>query len=78
MLLTLLKCTTSTILNLLQLQTIAQHRQQTPRGLEITLIPPCCTGHCAKLRLYMKAEPDMVATYNKRYEEAMILAQTPW
>jgi hypothetical protein len=24
---------------------------------------------------YMKGEPDMVANYNKRYEEAMILAK---
>jgi hypothetical protein len=65
MLLTLLRCTTFSTLSL-----SLQHLQ---RGLEITLILPYCTGHWCEAATYMKAEPDMVATYNKRYEEAMIL-----
>ena len=32
-------------------------------------------GALCEAATYMKAEPDMVATYNKRYEEAMILAK---
>jgi hypothetical protein len=32
-------------LSQLQVRTIAQHWQQTPRGLGITLILPYCTGH---------------------------------
>ena len=32
-------------------------------------------GALCEAATFMKAEPDMVATYNKRYEEAMILAK---
>jgi hypothetical protein len=32
-------------------------------------------GSLVEAYTYMKGEPDMVATYNKRYEEAMILAK---
>jgi hypothetical protein len=32
-------------------------------------------GSLVEAYTYMKGEPDIVATYNKRYEEAMILAK---
>jgi hypothetical protein len=35
-------------------------------------------GSLVEAYTYMKGEADIVAAYNKRYEEAMILAQTSW
>jgi hypothetical protein len=35
-------------------------------------------GSLVEAYTYMKGEADIVAAYNKRYEEAMILAKAPW
>jgi hypothetical protein len=65
--LTLLRCITFSILSLSLL-----HLQL---GLGITLILRLLYGSLVEAYTYMKGEADIVAAYNKRYEEAMILAK---
>jgi hypothetical protein len=73
--LTLLKCTTFTTLSQLQVLTLPLLPLQIQLGLGITLDSALLYGALVEAYTYMKGEADIVAAYNKRYEEAMILAK---
>jgi hypothetical protein len=73
--LTLLKCTTFSILSQLQVLTLPLLPLQIQLGLGITLSSALLYGALVEAYTYMKGEADIVAAYNKRYEEAMILAK---
>jgi hypothetical protein len=67
MLLTALNFITITTLSLLLL-----HQQL---GLQITLSSVLLYGSLLEAYTFMKGEPDVIAGYQKRYDEAMILAK---
>jgi hypothetical protein len=73
--LTLLKCITFSILSQLQVLTLPLLPLQIQLGLGITLSSALLYGALVEAYTYMKGEADIVAAYNKRYEEAMILAK---